>query len=158
MSLSLDAIVSHLVSLGFSKEVAEAEAREQLGLAPRSLLTADRDELVLEKEEQAEISKLFRAYGFDVKNLSQARPTKQAPGVPDLIATHRELPIWFWWESKRQVGGEYSPAQIAFRDDCRRCGVGWGGGDRYDAAEYLVARGLAHSVGGREIEPNWRTA
>lgn len=29
-----------------------------------------------------------------------------------------------------------------FRDDCARCGEGWGSGDRYAAREYLRAQGF----------------
>lgn len=103
----------------------------------------ERDASVLEQKEQHEIYKLFRAYGFKVRNLSQARASKQAPGLGDAWMVHRDRPIAFWWESKRQVGGELSPAQIEMRDDCLRCDVDYRSGDRFAAAELLVSFGLA---------------
>lgn len=98
---------------------------------------------ILEGKEQREIYKLFRGYGFKVRNLSQARASKQAPGLGDAWIVHREFPIAFWWESKRQVGGELSPAQLEMQADCARCGVAYHHGDRYAAARLLVAVALA---------------
>lgn len=128
---------------------AEAVARMN-GYAPKVEATADSD--VLEKAEQNEVMKLFRAFGFKVRNLSQPRATKQAPGLPDLWVMHRERPIAFWFEVKRQVGGRYSDAQIEFRDDCARCGVSWKGGDRRAAEQMLVDMGVACRRGG-VLEP-----
>lgn len=150
MILSYDSIVRGLMELGVSREHAEARARREVGMpAP---IEQTRDEWILEKEEQTEVVKLFRSYGFNPRNLSQARASKQAPGICDLWVVHRTRPIAFWWETKRQVGGELSPAQIEFRDDCIRCHVGYGTGDRFAAAEHLVKLGLAERIGDR-IEP-----
>lgn len=107
---------------------------------------------VLEKDEQREIRKLFIAFGFQVYWLSQARRTGQTAGVPDLFMLHRELPVGFYWETKRQVGGKLSPAQQDFRDGCIRCGIGYGCGDRYAARTHLITLGLA-TVVGDTIEP-----
>lgn len=86
--------------------------------------------------------KLYIAHGCLVRNLSQARRTKQAPGLPDLWIVHRGKRQAWWHETKRSVGGRYSPAQLEFRDDCAACGVGWVGGDRRAAAEKLRAIGV----------------
>jgi hypothetical protein len=119
-------VPAHLVA------AADADLEERRG-----------DPSILEKREQTEIYKLFRAYGFHVRNLSQARASKQAPGLGDAWVVHRERPIAFWWESKRQVGGKLSPAQVEMRDDCARCRVAYHHGDRHDAARLLVQLGLA---------------
>jgi hypothetical protein len=126
-----------------SRELAEQLVRQQLPhLVPRVSIAAKREDL-LEREEQAFIYKLFRGYGFMVRNLSQARASKQAPGLGDAWCTHKTQPIAFWWESKRQIGGKLSADQIEMRDDCLRCGVGYHSGDRHDAARLLVSLGLA---------------
>lgn len=137
--LEYDALVGGLVGAGVPRERAEAQARRELRIPA---VSEERDSAALEKEEQAEITKTFRAFGFVVRNLSQPRATKQAPGIPDLWVTHGTRPLAFWWETKRQVGGRFSPAQIDFARDCKRCGVGYGAGDRHAAAQHLVALGL----------------
>lgn len=155
MTLHFETAVQQLMTqLDIGKDRAEAIARANpLAVAqPKAPIVSERDEKILEKEEQTEITRLFLAYNCDVRNLSQARASKQAPGIADLFVTHRTKPIAWWWESKRQVGGVLSPAQEVFRDDCMRCGVRYGTGDRFAAAEHLVALGLARRVGDH-IEP-----
>lgn len=147
--LSYDAILNGLLAAGWPRTVAERRAREE---APATAPNNQRDARVLEKAEQHEVMKLFRAYGFVIYSLSQPRATKQSPGLPDLWCVHTRRPIAYWWETKRQVGGEHSPAQLEFRAHCLRCGVGYGTGDRYAAAEHLIALGLASRVGGT-LEP-----
>jgi len=131
---------------------AEATARLN-GYAPSAAAIAEavRDDKVLEKDEQFEVTKVFASFNFKVRNLSQARASKQHT-LGDLYCMHRELPIVFWWETKRQVGGRLSAAQIEFRDDCTRCNVGYGTGDRYAARTHLIKLGLAHVVNG-VLEP-----
>ncbi len=153
MPLAFDVIVQQLQDqFGMPRERAEAIARQQPDVVAPAPTDVVRDERILEKEEQREITKLFRAHGFTVRNLSQSRAAKQAPGIADLWVTHTTRPIAFWWESKRQVGGELSPDQIVFQEDCLRCHVGYGTGDRYAAAEYLVTLGIAERIGDH-IEP-----
>lgn len=130
---------------------AEAERRKRLRDQGRTTFDvvetaapiSERDANVLEKEEQLEVRKRFVVCGFEVRNTSQARASKVSPGIPDLIITHRALPIFLLWESKRQVGGKYSPAQLDFKADCERCGVTCRGGDRHDAEGYLIEIGRA---------------
>jgi len=144
-----------------------AEAERRMKLRQQGARTFDvpdpapaeftpRDASILEKTEQLEVRKRFVVCGFKVRNLSQPRATKQAPGLPDLWLVHRALPIAVWFETKRQVGGRYSDAQLEFRDDCDRCGVTWRGGDRYAAERYLVAIGLATWDANGTFEPMGR--
>lgn len=157
MSLDYDGMVRSLMrDCRVPREKAEAEARRQLGapaIAPDP--DAERNARILEKTEQLEIVKLFRAHGCKVYSLSQARASKQSPGLPDLWVTkawtvtpiagglpHRRH-LAFWWETKRQVGGKRSSAQIDFAEECIAAGVGYGFGDRYAAAQYLVDLGIA---------------
>lgn len=102
----------------------------------------ERAESIREKEEQAEVTKVFQRRGFTVRSTSQARPSKIAIGFPDLFVTHKTRPIAFFWESKRQVKGVLSEAQKEFANDCHRCGVKCLAGDRYHAAAFLRAEGF----------------
>jgi hypothetical protein len=120
---------------------------------PAAIAAAARQASIDEKTEQLEVTKLFRSFGFTVRNLSQPRETKQSPGFPDLWVTHDTLPIAFWWETKRQVGGKFSDAQLTFREDAVRCGVGCGAGDRHHAAQHVIDLGLAYRDAGGVLEP-----
>lgn len=134
-----ETFVIRLRDAGVGLDAAEHEATRRYG--PRPVPT--RDERIREKDEQHEVTKRFRVCGFTVRNLSQARASKQAPGLPDLFITHDTKPRALWWETKRQVGGKYSDAQRAFKADCQRCGVICEGGDRYAAESWLVLHGHA---------------
>ena len=153
MLTEFDSLVEALVRTGVPRAKAEASARAKLGTSSEAPATPTRDERVLEKAEQAEVVKRFRAFGFKVYNLSQARATKQTPGLADLWCAHTRHPIAFWWETKRQVGGEHSPAQIDFRAECYRCCVGYGTGDRYAADEHLILLGLAIRLADGTLHP-----
>lgn len=107
-----------------------------------------RDARILEREEQEEIAKMARAYGFKVRSTSQYRPSKVATGIGDLILVHRARGIGLWWETKRQVGGEQSPDQQEFESDCRLVGWTYRLGDRFDFARYLLNLGLAEPGAG----------
>lgn len=149
MSLPYAVVVEGLVAVGVPRDRAEERARLECGI-PAPL--AERDAAVDEKREQVEVRKRFVVCGFAVYTLSQARASKQTPGLPDLWFVHRDRPIATWWEVKRQIGGRFSEAQIAFRIQCERCGVGYGAGDRHAAAAWLVEHGLATLAGG-VLEP-----
>jgi hypothetical protein len=150
---AFDHLVSQLERSGVARDAAVKHAR---GKYPEAAIEKEHQALkradILEKEEQTEVTKLFRAFRFEVRNLSQYRPSKVAPGLPDLFVTHRELPIGFFWETKRQVGARASEAQKQFRADCLRCKIGHGYGDRFAARSHLIALGLATVVNGT-LEP-----
>jgi hypothetical protein len=150
--LTFDAMVQSLRAQGVPLALAETTARRELGIAVPDP-AAQRDANVLEKAEQLVVTKTFRAFGFDVYSTSQYRPAKVTPGIPDLWCVHRERPIAFWWETKRQVGGRLSSAQLLFQESCQRCDVGYGTGDRHAAADHLVALGLAFMTAIHTLEP-----
>lgn len=102
-----------------------------------------RDPNAVEADEQNEIRKRAVAHGFVWRSTSTVRRSRIFPGCPDLILIHRVLPLWTWWETKRQVGGELSPDQIDFRDDCLRTGQPWHAGDRYDFDAWLLETGVS---------------
>jgi len=98
----------------------------------------------LEKSEQAEVIKLYRAYGCHVYSLSQARATKQTPGLPDLYVFR---PPHAWWhETKRPVSGNPSPAQKVFSDECLASFVNHTMGGLAAARATLVRIGAARWV------------
>jgi hypothetical protein len=99
----------------------------------------------LEKAEQLEVTKIFRAFGGRVYSLSQARASKQTPGLGDLFVVLPEL-VSFWWETKRQKGGRVSDAQQEFHDLCN-CTIDGSRhyiGGRREAEDLLIAFGLAY--------------
>lgn len=124
------AALRRLVIPGATSEAAPATAEQQR--------RAD----LLEKAEQRAIGNMARAIGCKVYNLSQARASKQSPGLPDLWITKRAIGLAFWWETKRQVGGQRSTAQMEFGEECTAGLVNYGFGDRYHFAEFLQAHGI----------------
>lgn len=149
--------------------IAEAERRERLrakgihdfhspeamaaSMTPEQIAAEQKREDVLEKKEQHEIVKRLRVVRCDVWPTSSNKRAKIRPGFPD---------IWFfgppgsnlagWWESKRQVGGRLSEAQVDFQKRCKDSGTIHGYGDRYDAERFLIARGLAYYGPGGSFE------
>lgn len=107
--------------------------------ARRELVRAN----ISEKQEQAFVIKLFRGFGCTVYSLSQARASKQTPGLPDLWVVHRAAKLAFWFETKRSSGGKVSPAQLEFAHDCYATGIAHYIGDRRVAVDILVDAGLA---------------
>jgi hypothetical protein len=136
-------LVGQLTTLGFPRDRAVAQVRQQFPAIAPAPEKAERDARVLEKTEQREVTKVFQCHGFTVRSTSQARPSKVAPGLPDLFVTHKAKPFGFFWETKRQVGGTLSIDQQAFADDCARCGIRWYTGDRYHAEALMRAEGFA---------------
>jgi hypothetical protein len=147
MFSQVEILTNQLVSAGVPRDKAIARARAHFQVAAPDP-AVDRDASILEKTEQLEIIKRFRVCHFRVYTLSQPRATKQTPGLPDLWCMHEQLPIAFWWESKRQIGGKHSDAQKEFAELAKSSGVRHGSGDRYDAERYLVSLGCAEYFNG----------
>lgn len=103
------------------------------------------DEDRLEKAEQQECWKVFRAFGGRVYSLSQARAAKQTPGLGDGFVVFGGL-VSFWWETKRQVGGRVSSAQQTFHELCNGTGEGSRHhmGGRREAEALVISLGLAY--------------
>ena len=102
------------------------------------------DDSRLEKEIQLEVVKLYRAHGCVVYNFSQARASKQSPGVGDLYvfwpAMRGDGPTAWWHETKTPTGKQ-SPAQLVFQQFCESCHVGYVLGGVLAAAAKLDAIG-----------------
>lgn len=67
-----------------------------------------------EKEVQRQGVALLKLMGFAVYNLSQARASKQTPGLADSFVCGRGVCAWFEW---KKTGGTQSDAQKAFEAD-----------------------------------------
>lgn len=103
----------------------------------------------LEADLYEAIVRLCRLAGCDVTRLSQARASRQTPGVPDLYVRHVGVGVRLWIEVKRP-GGRLSPAQQAWLDTERRAGGDWAVVDSLDAAAAaLAARGIPLEADGR---------
>lgn len=106
-----------------------------------------------EKAEQHRIRKLFESCGFTTYNLSQARASKQTPGLPDLWLVNPETGDALWWECKAaKPNGKpkpLRPEQSRFRDECHACLVHHGWGTLTEAMAWLEAHnyGKAHPAG-----------
>lgn len=102
-------------------EARRREDRRAQGLPLSEIEPSDADTLEriaetdnrLEKEIQAQVMKLYRAFGCVVYNLSQARASKQSPGLPDLYVVHRGI-HQAWWHETKTPFGKQSVAQKYF--------------------------------------------
>ena len=133
MALSFDGIVAGLQNIGVPRDRAEAIARKELGLADPTPKEVERAEAIDEKKEQSEIVKVAKAFGCVVYRLSQPRATMQDEGIGDMFIFHPHTRHAWWWETKRQVGGKRSAAQIIFAEYCEATDQGYGHGDRWRA-------------------------
>lgn len=138
-----------------ARAYVERQRAEQASRAERERLAAltDADVRRLEKAEQALVVRLFRAFGCTVRSTSQARASKVAPGLPDLLVHHRPSRRFWFWETKRPCGGALSPDQIAFAEDCAACATRCGAGALRDAEAYLLALGIAYRDAAGVLEP-----
>ena len=79
------------------------------------------DDQRLEKEIQADVVKLYRAFSCIVYKLSQPRATKQTPGIGDLYVfwpEMRGLGPTAWWHETKTPTGEQRPDQREFQRLC----------------------------------------
>lgn len=105
----------------------------------------------LEKDIQSDVRKRYIAFGCTVYNLSQARASKQTPGLGDLYVIHRRLRFAFWHETKTP-SGQQSSTQRDFEQWNREAGVVVVVGGVLAAQNHLVEIGAAERFGDR-IEP-----
>lgn len=141
-----DDAVAQVMSLGYSRAIAEARVREQLPHLAPPPISADKDERVIEKEEQAECTKIYRAHGCIVYSTSQYRASKVTPGVSDLLVFNPRAHAFWFHEVKRPVGGKQSPDQREFQEYCESCGIRYVIGDRSVAWQTLRDIGVTDNV------------
>lgn len=105
----------------------------------------------MEKQIQSDVRKLYIAFGCTVYSLSQARASKQSPGLGDLYVIHRRLRVAFWHETKTPSGNQSAP-QRDFEEWNRDADVTVVVGGLVAAGGQLIKIGAAERIGGR-IEP-----
>ncbi len=103
--------------------------------------TAEKD-VRLEKAIQSDVRKLYQAVGCIVYNLSQARATKQSPGLGDLyVILYRRRVAW--WHETKTPSGKQSVPQKFFAESCASAGVSVVVGGVRAAEDHLVEIGAA---------------
>lgn len=151
--MTFDETVNALVrSTNCSRDQAIALVRSQMPQLTPPPAETTKDERILEKEEQWECMKIYRAFGCIVYSTSQSRAAKVSPGIPDLLVFLPRAHQFWYHEVKRQVGGEQSPAQREFQEYCADCGIAYILGDRSVAQQQLVDLEVAILVDGK-LEP-----
>lgn len=133
-----DVMVGHLVGLGYSREVAERQVREQKPelAVPAEVPHRDEDDVVDKADE------IMRALGFDVVRLSQKRRSKITAGVPDRYYLHRRRKIALWYEAKGPTGS-LRPDQCEFQRMCQEAHVEHVAGGLQQLREWLEAMAFA---------------
>jgi hypothetical protein len=110
------------------------------------------DDSRLEKEIQRDVVDLYLHFSCLVYNLSQARASKQSPGLADLYVIH--LPSKHaWWHETKTPTGKQRPAQREFQVIHKYTPVGYVVGGVLAAEEQLIKLGIAERIDGA-LEPN----
>lgn len=158
--------MKNFLDMSMEEQIAEAARRDDrkargLPLQPTEVELAERSEEEdrrLEKEIQAEVMDLLRAYGFTVYNLSQPRATKQTPGIGDVYAVNPWRRRVLWFETKTPDGRQ-SPDQVEFQVlhvQLESSSISYVPGGVLAAEEYLIAIGAAERTSTGGIEPTLR--
>lgn len=82
------------------------------------------------------------ALGFTAVRFSQARATRQTPGIPDRRYYSPERRAAVWWEAKTEIG-RASAFQVAFRAMCEACGEEYVMGTEDALIDWAVSKGYA---------------
>jgi hypothetical protein len=106
----------------------------------------------LEKDIQRDVYKRYRNFGCEIYWLSQARETRQTPGVPDLIVFHPRSAT-AWYHEVKTPTGTVSPAQLHFLELAAGCGIRVVVGGVNAAEEQLVIIGAAYRELDGHLEP-----
>lgn len=116
-----DTLVAEMVAMKIPREKAEAAARKELGIIPKSQLQQIRDDAeVAESEAEVErvADQIMGALGFAIIRLSQRRASKVTAGVPDRYYVHPRRLLAVWVELKSATGRP-RPEQLQFAQLCR---------------------------------------
>lgn len=103
-------------------------------------LGATRFKAPLEKHVELACDRLMAALGWTSIHFSQARATRQTPGIPD--RKYYQGRFTFWLEVKRP-GGKQSPHQVAFQRMCEDAGELYCLGGVDELRLFLTAHGWA---------------
>lgn len=104
-----------------------------------------------EKQVEASGRRIMSVLGFTCWHLSQARPTAQSPGWPDMLFTHPDKRLAVYWEAKRP-GGAQSDAQRVFQKHVTAAGHEYVCGTENALAVWAEAKGLCRLLPGGGIE------
>lgn len=99
----------------------------------------------LEKEEQCEVVKLYRAMGCKVYSLSQPRATMQTEGIGDLFVVCQRKGVAFWHETKRRIDGKLEKQRVEQREFevlMQFCAIGYVLGGYNEAYRHLQQIGV----------------
>lgn len=138
---------------------AEAERRERnkagwRGEAPLSPALQRRKEMLLERDVQQRVIRLYVQHGCKVRVYSQPRKAKyMTPGGADLqiFSPRIEVPlqttsvtrrVMWYHETKKPKDGRYSEEQLLFAADCREAGIEVIGGGVSEAIAHLARLNL----------------
>jgi hypothetical protein len=103
---------------------------------------------VSEKEVERSGDRLMAALGFFTIRFSQARATRQTPGIPDrryyrsAVSDSRLESMAVWWEAKTP-NGKQSVEQKMFQALVESCGEEYVVGDLSALENWCAAKGLA---------------
>ena len=135
-----DLYVAQLRAVGVGLEQAEREATRKYG-APITRVDDDRLEKAIEHDGDVMMQKA----GFTVIRFSQARKTKQTPGIPDRRYYRRpranSSALIVWWEAKSS-SGKQSAHQKAFQAMAESCGEAYVCGTDDVLIGWLRTKGL----------------
>lgn len=130
-----------------------ARSAWQGGEEPLSPAMQRRKEMLLEKDVQQRVIKLYVSYRCKVRVYSQPRKAKYlTPGQADLqiLSPLRERRVYgdtprvMWYhETKKPKGGRYSDDQLLFAADMRECGIDVIGGGTEEAQAQLNRLSIA---------------
>jgi hypothetical protein len=163
MTLTFEAMVADGVAQGIPRAKVEAALRSKLGMSGSSIAIAPLDERALEKVHEREGDRIMLALGFTSVHFSQARASKQSPGIADRryyrrpraphlggpwTATNmRNEAIVLWWEVKSATGKQSADERV-FQEMVEACGETYVLGTHEALIEWLVAQRLASVIDG----------
>lgn len=86
------------------------------------------------------------ALDFEVVRFSQARATRQTPGIPDNLFVSPFHRAAVWWEAKTEIGRQRG-GQEAFQRLCESVGWDYVLGTDDALHEWAIRRGLVERLG-----------
>lgn len=95
----------------------------------------------IEEPIRLDVKRAYEKFGCIVYNFSQARASKQTPGIPDLRVVHRKKGV-SWWHEVKSPTGTQTPEQIEFEIECELCGETYRLGGVDEALAQLRAIGV----------------
>ena len=96
----------------------------------------------LEKGVQYDVKRAYEAVGCFVANFSQARASKQTPGIPDFYVSPPLLRGAPWWHEVKRPKGKQSVQQRAWQQMCEVRHVAYVCGGVQEALEHLREIGV----------------